>query len=855
MKTLNPINPMRVSLKHSALAIAAVAALGIGTAQAAPPANDNFAAAIDLTGSGSGQTGTATAGTQTGTTTIDATFEAGEPECFYPEATNTVWFKWICATSGGLGIKTTGSTNPSAGEWDSVVGIYTGASLGALSPLPGTPQDSGADETLNIAVTAGTTYYIQLAGDSGAPPQDATNILLTWTFVLPVTVDVAGYITNPNSEIGVGSTANMTAAATFGWQTNNCAIPVITNGFLFTLENGGGNPLNYTGDISGLGGLELFGWGANPIRLGGGVGNTYGGTTTVNGNVHLEKAAGDALRGAITVKASSSLVWTAANQLNDASDVTLATGASLNLAGFADTINELSLVTGSSVSTGVGGILKVAKLFINGIQQPEVAYVAGDGYVLGSGYIEVGASGPPVILTPPAVPATPAPADLATTVHPANLPKLDWADSSLATSYDVYFWLAADPKPVTANANVALSEFPVSPQVLSLSTYKWQVVAKNLQGDTAGPEWTFSTVDRTLVAGNFSVDYSSFTHNLNYIVGAGNSGILQGNFRVHWSGGQGSFSVPVDTNGFILDADTGGGNGGHVASGPISGTGSFVITHGPAGGAWDNIYTISGATANTYSGGTQLKRGTIKLIKTAGVDALPPGSGPITLGMAGDTARLVWGASDQVNDLVAINVLLPTVTVPAPDANLNFLDLAGFSDTIAALTLPDDGTKTQVRTGTSTGGTLTVTTLTVNGAVMPAGTYTAANSTFVFGLGSVVVPSSGTPYEIWATANAGGQSASEDFNNDGVSNGLAYFMGAAGTIAATTPPVIAGKVTWPRDPAATVSSFMVQVSDDLAIWTNVIPPDGPGIDTSVATEVTYTLPGGTKQFCRLVVTP
>jgi autotransporter-associated beta strand protein len=307
--------------------------------------------------------------------------------------------------------------------------------------------------------------------------------------------------------------------------------------------------------------------------------------------------------------------------------------------------------------------------------------------------------------------------------------------------------------------------------------------------------------------------------------------------------------VPVDTNGFILDADTGGGNGGHVASGPISGTGSFVITHGPAGGAWDNIYTISGATPNTYTGPTLLKRGTIRMAKTAGVDALPPGTVPITLGMAGDTARLVWGASNQINDAAAITVLLPTVTVAAADANLNFLNLAGFSDTIAALTLPDDGTKTQIRTGT--GGVLTVTTLTVNGIVMGSGTYTEANSTFVKGTGSVVVPGAGTTYNSWKVAHAGGQTAGEDFDNDGVSNGVEYFMNAPDGFTAN-PGVVAGKVTWPH--VNPVASFVVQVSDNLTNW---VPADPADIDTTTdPTKVVYTLPtGAAKKFCRLFVTP
>ena len=362
-------------------------------------------------------------------------------------------------------------------------------------------------------------------------------------------------------------------------------------------------------------------------------------------------------------------------------------------------------------------------------------------------------------------------------------------------------------------------------------------------------------MDRTQVLGNAGLNQTDSNSNLNYIVGAGNSGTLLGNFTVAWWGTGGSFTVPLDTNGFILDANTGGGNGGHNAAGPISGTGSYVITHGPhTSNAWNNPYTISGATPNTYTGGTIIKRGQIVLAKTAGVDALP-GVGTITLGSAGETARLQWAASNQINDNATIIVLLPTVSDGfAPDANLNYLDLAGFSDTIASLTLPDNtGTKTQVRTGT--GGVLTVTNLTVNGTAMPSGTYTATNTTWITGTGSVIVPYQGTPFQIWAAINVGGQSASEDFNNDGVSNGLAYFMGTAASVAATTPPIIAGKVTWPRDPTATITFWKVQYSTDLTTWTDVIPPDA-SIDTSDPTKVVYTLPvGSVMQFCRLVVVP
>ena len=143
--------------------------------------------------------------------------------------------------------------------------------------------------------------------------------------------------------------------------------------------------------------------------------------------------------------------------------------------------------------------------------------------------------------------------------------------------------------------------------------------------------------------------------------------------------------------------------------------------------------------------------------------------------------------------------------------------------------------------------------------VQPAGTYTSSNSAFVTGSGSVQVgPSADSPYVIWASTHAGGQSASEDYDHDGVSNGLKYYMGAAGTLAAINPPVVTtvgGRtVTWPRDPTATVTSVKVQVSSDLAIW-NDVPLTAPSINATDPTKIVYTLPGGAEQFCRLVVTP
>jgi hypothetical protein len=121
----------------------------------------------------------------------------------------------------------------------------------------------------------------------------------------------------------------------------------------------------------------------------------------------------------------------------------------------------------------------------------------------------------------------------------------------------------------------------------------------------------------------------------------------------------------------------------------------------------------------------------------------------------------------------------------------------------------------------------------------------------VKGTGSVVVPGAGTTYNSWKVAHAGGQTAGEDFDNDGVSNGVEYFMNAPDGFTAN-PGVVAGKVTWPH--VNPVASFVVQVSDNLTNW---VPADPADIDTTTdPTKVVYTLPtGAAKKFCRLFVTP
>jgi len=159
--------------------------------------------------------------------------------------------------------------------------------------------------------------------------------------------------------------------------------------------------------------------------------------------------------------------------------------------------------------------------------------------------------------------------------------------------------------------------------------------------------------------------------------------------------------------------------------------------------------------------------------------------------------------------------------------------------------------------------TATVASLVINGAVLPNGLYDAsspATTGFITGSGKIQVGE--VPgYATWATTHVGGALANAYTNNDGVPNGVKYFMNAAAGFTANPSVVTAGgvnTVTWPnggRIPfGAYGTQFVVQTSADLAIWSNILVDDSHLSNTSAS--VIYTLPpGADKVFVRLTVTP
>ena len=129
-------------------------------------------------------------------------------------------------------------------------------------------------------------------------------------------------------------------------------------------------------------------------------------------------------------------------------------------------------------------------------------------------------------------------------------------------------------------------------------------------------------------------------------------------------------------------------------------------------------------------------------------------------------------------------------------------------------------------------------------------------------LSTLTGPPAGS-YGAWALANGVDGvdgAAAADANQDGVPNGIAYFMGETGRI---TPPSIvlddegAYTIAWKNGgnipSSAYGSKFFVETSSDLVTWTMVGASD---LKSNIATEVSYTIPPSTvdrKTFVRLKV--
>jgi autotransporter-associated beta strand protein len=277
-------------------------------------------------------------------------------------------------------------------------------------------------------------------------------------------------------------------------------------------------------------------------------------------------------------------------------------------------------------------------------------------------------------------------------------------------------------------------------------------------------------------------------------------------------------------------------------SGVLSGVGGALRLSSD----WDTSSTATMilTAKNTYTGNTEVQRG--KLILTAGAQL-----------------TFVTGATTGVNN---------TLTGPG------YATLDG--DFHIDTTLTDATTLTagewQLESVPSLGGAYGTTFRVVDSAGNPwtdAGSDTWTKTvgaklyTFDEAFGKLTLSvASGGGYASWAATNSITGDPFDDFNNDGVANGVAYFMNATGL---ATNPAINGstkQVTWPNGGNIPNSEygadkqFVVQTSSDLQTWTDVPVTEVILTDYSAGPppsdgSVSYTLTGASPRFVRLKVTP
>ncbi len=128
------------------------------------PVNDDFAnaTALDLGGAIG--------------TSVNATHETGEPEHVRSGvgSLHSVWYRWTAPADGMLTLKTQGS------GFDTLLAVYTGSSVSALSPVAANDDVSGALwSQVDLPVSAGTAYRVAVDGFNQA--SGAVN--LSGTFV------------------------------------------------------------------------------------------------------------------------------------------------------------------------------------------------------------------------------------------------------------------------------------------------------------------------------------------------------------------------------------------------------------------------------------------------------------------------------------------------------------------------------------------------------------------------------------------------------------------------------------------------------------------------------------------------
>lgn len=341
--------------------------------------------------------------------------------------------------------------------------------------------------------------------------------------------------------------------------------------------------------------------------------------------------------------------------------------------------------------------------------------------------------------------------------------------------------------------------------------------------------------------------------------GISNGGTITANngFSATWSG-------PI-----TLNANTTFDTGMSV-NGIISGTGGLIKTGGGtmtlraanvfSGTLAVNVGTLALGASGSINDATNLTLAANTTYDVSAISSYVLSSSTTLTASGAASAATVRGAVSGTVSLGAQPIQLtftPTtfsgdVARPALKVSQGalILDNNTFTVTNAAATPLAAGVYRLIQVGNGNTGSITENAtpsypVTVGGTGLAPGT----SATVSVNSGNVILTVTVGGFASWAAANAPGQSPGDDHDNDGVKNGVEYFMGQSGSSFTSNPGLDENnKIVWPKDPAFN-GTWQVETSPDLINWTDVAATD-------LGTSVEYILPSGMdKFFVRLAVTP
>jgi autotransporter-associated beta strand protein len=295
------------------------------------------------------------------------------------------------------------------------------------------------------------------------------------------------------------------------------------------------------------------------------------------------------------------------------------------------------------------------------------------------------------------------------------------------------------------------------------------------------------------------------------------------------------------------------GAGTQILDGAQSYTGTTTVSNGTL----QVNGSLNAASAVTVSGGNLGGTGTVGgnvVVEAAGNIAPGASAGTLNIGgnldlaaMAASTGKLKFELDSLAgtNDRIAVSGTLTLGTGALGFGNFEFTNLGGLQT----------GTYTLVTSGGITGGD----------SLDPAnltGAIGALNGALRIDGSNIVLDVTIGGYSSWQSANGTSQAIDLDHDNDGVANGVEYFLsGPADSSSFTSlPPVIGNSVTWIIGAGyngAYGVDYVVQTSTNLVNpWTDASPGTGAGQAdlTTTPGQVKYTFPAGTRNFVRLKVT-